>query len=158
MLNMEDRKYRMYSIVMYNISSMQKGVQTAHAVIDYSMKHGGNYDFRNYAKNDKTLIILDGGTYQDMVDLKNNLDSLNVKYGYFEEPDLNNCITSICFLVDERVWNFKEYPDYEKWYKSNNNCENVIFDDYNYEKYSVFVGGEKNFFLKEFIRRKKLSM
>lgn len=133
---------------MYNISSMQKGVQTSHAIIDYAMKYGSNYDFRSYAENDKTIIILDGGSYQDMIELKLNLDKLNLKYGYFEEPDLNNCLTSICFLADERVWNLKDYPDYETWYKNKYNTSEISFDDKPYSEYSKLIGGEKNFFFK----------
>ena len=65
---MKDNRYewRMYSLVMYNISSMQKGVQTAHVVLEYANRYKDDNDLKEYIQHDKTLIILDGGTSLDV--------------------------------------------------------------------------------------------
>lgn len=51
-----------------------------------------------------------------------NLGSLNeirlslidhgIKFSEFYEPDLNNSLTAICFLLDERVFNFRDIDLY----------------------------------------------
>ena len=64
-------KYRMYSFVLRQLNPIQKGVQTTHAVVEYMKKHqyGINDDLKQWVDEDKTLIMLDGGTYQDMCEI-----------------------------------------------------------------------------------------
>lgn len=165
---MKDNRYewRMYSLVMYNISSMQKGVQTAHAVLEYANKYKDDDDLKEYVKEDKTLIILDGGTSFDLKQLFENLCENDIKFAHFIEPDLNDAISSICFLADERVWNRKNYPDYDDWLTQNGYFLPILtsyppqeFDaEKLYKDWVEFIGGEKNVFLREIIKGKKLSM
>lgn len=87
---MKDNRYewRMYSLVMYNISSMQKGVQTAHVVLEYANRYKDDNDLKEYIQHDKTLIILDGGTSLDLKQLFDNLCENDIKFAHFVEPDL----------------------------------------------------------------------
>jgi hypothetical protein len=165
---MKDNRYewRMYSLVMYNISSMQKGVQTAHAVLEYANRYKDSNDLKEYIQEDKTLIILDGGTSVDLKQLFDDLCEHDIKFARFIEPDLNDAITSVCFLADERVWDRKNYPDYEDWLFKNGHCLAILtsmppqtkFDEELYKEWVEFIGGEKNVYLREIIKGKRLSM
>jgi hypothetical protein len=53
---------RMFFFVPYNISEIQKGIQAGHAAIGYAFQFGNTELFKDFAKNWKTWIILDGGT------------------------------------------------------------------------------------------------
>ena len=53
----------------------------------------------------------------------------NIKIGRFWEPDLNNSLTAVVFLVDERVWNYKEYDSFEGYLIKKNNYD--ISDSFN---------------------------
>ena len=62
-------EYRMYGLVPYNISPIQQGIQFGHEVVEYGLKHGKSNvindkvdTYTQWAKNDKTFIILNGGT------------------------------------------------------------------------------------------------
>lgn len=114
----QELEYRMYGLVNYQLSGIQKGIQFGHAVVEYGLKYFKDLDYQKWAKKDKTFIILNGGTTNShphflgtlnkhLVTLKNN----KIKVVTFQEPDLGNQLTAVVFLVDERVFNKEKYPD-----------------------------------------------
>ena len=111
----------MYGLVPYNISPIQQGIQFGHAVVEYGLEYGHKSDdpYLQWARNDKTFIILNGGTTNRNEDHWGTLNQsvlelgrLRVQYTTFYEPDLGDQLTAIVFLVDERVWDKEKYPDY----------------------------------------------
>jgi hypothetical protein len=157
---MENFEYRMYGLVAGNISPIQQGIQFGHAVVEYGLKYAGNDDYKKWANEDKTFIILNGGTTNARVSLNDGLPvgSLNkhlltlnerrIKFATFYEPDLGDQLTAIVFLVDERVFNKVKYPDFipEENYLndmvSGNWLKNI---------------GEKNLFLRNFLSEFRLA-
>jgi len=133
------KEYRMYGFVPYNISPIQQGIQFGHAVVEYANKHCRKKSYIDWANNDKTFIILNGGTTRDHRSLKHQgsmqeicreLDKFGITYATFREPDLNNALTGIVFLVESEIFNFDlnsyiegfDYTDVDvdfvKWLKS----------------------------------------
>lgn len=120
---------RLYSIVMYNISPMQKGVQTTHALAEYHLLHGSTPEYLQWAKKDKTAIFLDGGTSNDgrnaphiyyskgntnlgsMESYFKELKKNKVKCACFYEPDLNWAMSAIVLIADEKIYDKVKYPD-----------------------------------------------
>lgn len=154
---------RMYSLVLRQLNPIQKGVQTTHAVVEYANKYASDEEYKQWAETDKTLIVLDGGTYQEMVRIYDTLKELGMKFADFQEPDLNYLTTSITFLADERVWNREQYPSWE----SLPQCPCSILggmptpDPKDYMSYNEWVdmmGGAANVELRELIFSKKLSL
>lgn len=154
---------RMYSMVLRQLNPIQKGVQTTHGVVEYANKYGSDEEYRQWAETDKTLIMLDGGTYQDMVSISDSLKKLGIKFGEFQEPDLNYLTTAITFLADERVWNREQYPSWEHLAQ----CSFTIAGDMqapdpndyiSHDDWVEMMGGEANVKLRELIFSKKLSM
>lgn len=149
-------KYRMYCLVLRQLSPINKGVQTAHACLEYSQKYFKNKDYQDYITNDKTLIMLDGGTSIDMNNIVSQLNQLDVNFAYFQEPDLGNLITAVCFVADERIWDKENYPSFMEYltntfdtHKSNIESEKIWVE---------MVGGKNNSELIRIIENKKLSM
>ena len=63
--------YRLYSFVNYYLSHIQAGLQTAHLVSDLFVKyhkkdHTEHKIFKEWAKNNKTIIILKGGNNENI--------------------------------------------------------------------------------------------
>ena len=154
---------RMYSLVLRQLNPIQKGVQTTHGVVEYANKYFSDDEYRQWAEIDKTLIVLDGGTYQEMVKIYDTLKELGIKFADFQEPDLNYLTTSITFLVDERVWNREDYPSWESLPQCpcsiDGNMQAQDPNDYmTYNEWIEMMGGAANVELRELIFSKKLSM
>jgi len=165
----EKLELRMYGLVPYNISPIQQGIQYGHAVVDYgqlvktlSTEHPNiisQYD--DWANNWKTFIILNGGTTNKSLEytgtLNNHFATL-VENGItchpFYEPDLGNQLTAIVFLVDERVFNRIKYPDFEPSVLA---ALNMWKYKREFKGWTKKIGGEKNVFLRSFLKNFRLA-
>lgn len=155
---------RMYFLLMYNLSSIQRGIQAGHAAIEYQLKFGDTELYKKWATEDKTFILLNGGTSNDgliglygkepeigsmqqhVIDLKEN----KIDFVVFREPDANNALTAIAFIVDERVFNKELYPDFEE-----NDPNDFLIE---YSNWLDTIGNNaQNLFLREFLKNKKLA-
>ena len=164
-------KYRMYFFVPYNLSPIQQGIQAGHAALEYASKFGNNDDYKSFVTNDKTWIILNGGTtnnnmFGTMQDILMELHSIGVNLSIFQEPDINDALTAICFLTSEVVWDYETYPDFYDWltqsypeyfdtalkYKKH---QDLLDNEY----YKEWMGlmGEKNVLLRNLLKNKKLA-
>ena len=109
----------MYGLVPYNISPIQQGIQFGHAVVEYGLFHNDDvYD--TWARQDKTFVILNGGTTNKSDDhpgslntYVDNLARLGIKASCFYEPDLGDQLTAVVFLLDERIWDRETFPDHD---------------------------------------------
>lgn len=121
---MNNRTYRMYGLVPYNISPIQQGIQFGHAVVEYGLEFFETPEYQAWARKDKTFIILNGGTTNvGWDDNGNHIGSLNnhrqllsdydIQFRSFFEPDLGDQLTAVVFLVDDRVWNKITWPDFD---------------------------------------------
>ena len=193
---MKNLELRMYGLLPYNISPIQQAIQFGHAVVEYGqkMKYLGehnqslNIQYNDWADNWKTFIILNGGTTNHKTSLEDGLPfgTLNnhlltlmdngIDFAQFNEPDLGDQLTSVVFIVDERVFNRKKYPDFEDWVIENYG-ELIRSDHYTtsymlaqriknsesksdqkvYQSWIKFIGGEKNVFLRDFLKNFKLA-
>jgi|694.fasta_scaffold97392_3 hypothetical protein len=186
---------RMYGFVPYNISEIQKGIQFGHAVVEYALENFNVGQYLDWAKYWKTFIILNGGTsnhsmnryhhdeneYQGTMEDTLEVLMLNeVNLATFYEPDLNDMLSAIVFIIDERVFNRKDYPDFGDWVMTNhfsylqdnmmnsNKIEKMRKDGYFlngsdkerklYSDWVDFVGGEKNAFLRDFLNPNKVKL
>jgi hypothetical protein len=151
----------MYGLVPYNISPIQQGIQFGHAVVEYGLDYVITSEYQKWAKQDKTFIILNGGTTnnnpESLGSLNQHLQTLldnNVKLATFSEPDLGDQLTAIVFLVDDRVFDKKNWPDYDGPYYADMKTpmENIY-----YEWKMEFSDDEKTsdriIFLREFLKQ-----
>jgi hypothetical protein len=114
------RKYRMYGLVPYNISPIQQAIQFGHAVVEFGLLYGRTPSYNDWAVNDKTFIILNGGTTNLNIETPGTLNKHvvtlmenGVPYSTFHEPDLGDQLTAVVFLVDDRVWDKETWPDHK---------------------------------------------
>ena len=193
---MEKLELRMYGFVPYNISEIQKGIQFGHAVVEYGLENFHSNEYLDWAKYWKTFIILNGGTSNHSVNryheteeeyigsMESLLEELNtneVKLATFYEPDLNDMLSGIVFIIDERVFNRKKYLDFGDWFMNTNfsylqdnmvqpsKLERMRLDGYFettddeeekkfYQEWVDYVGGEKNVFLRDFLNPRKVKL
>jgi len=166
---------RKYMFVPYNISDKQKGIQAGHSSDLYGQKFKDDDMNIDFIKNHLTWIILDGGTtnnnserlgtlnqiYNDILEYNsNNNDKINVTTFY--EPDLNDALTAVCFIADERVFNYDDYIDFRFFIGGDNmaftydKLKEAFPDSYNIWVNEI-MGGKKNAFLRELTKGKKLA-
>lgn len=156
----ENTKYRMYFFVPYNLSDIQKGIQAGHCALEYAEGYGHTKEYKQFIKNDKTWIILNGGTtrsYNLATDHNIAPGSLNeiefmlrenqIYHARFHEPDLEYALTAVCFLAEEKIWDKENYPDY------------VVGDYLTYEGWEKIVmkNDYKAIFLRNLLEGKRLA-
>ena len=189
---------RMYFFVPYQLTGIQQGIQSGHAALEFALRYGRynpDHMIWDFIEKYKTWVILNGGTtnlgYQgegkgtlDLIwnslilyNIDARLDD-KIDAERFYEPDLNNAMTAICFVCDERVFNKDLYPDFidfilnvkmypdarrmiskekEKGLKSLTNSDyERLFPEF-YSEWLILIGGEQTAFLKELINGKKLA-
>ncbi len=169
---------RMYFLTMYNLSPIQQGIQSLHAVVEYGLKYGKTKEYLEWAKTHKTVILLNGGTSNDgnrsyykvpkqpgtMEQHLRTLCANKIKCAAFYEPDLNYSLSAIAFIVDERVFNKKDYPDYvattiqefgEDVHSNNHKQFDEAYDRFlvNEKKDYIKNIGKDIFFLKDFLKQ-----
>jgi hypothetical protein len=188
-----DLELRMYFFVPYNISPIQQGIQAGHALGRFCLRYGRhdpNHMVWDFLEKWETWIILNGGTTNDQRDFEmipagtlnligDQLQENDIEFAYMIEPDLNNALSALCIICDERVFNREDYPNFIDWLldmkmlepakdealKNNPDLwvklrlkplEEVqeMFPEY-YKEWVRFMGGVKNVFLRELIRDKK---
>lgn len=174
---MKGKELRMYGLVNYQLSGIQKGIQFGHAVVEYGLENFHDPIYQEWAKNWKTFIILNGGTTNTnferpgtLNEHRQNLFDNNINFSSFFEPDLGDQLTSVVFIVDERVFKKDDYPDFMiftkdkidriKWLKYFKNDEQVEFDQEMtdlFDQWTEMMGGEKNVFLREFLKQFRLA-
>lgn len=194
--NMEEKLYasrsfkqRLYFFVPYNLSPIQQAIQAGHAGMQYVYTHGFRPELISFMDDDKTWIVLNGGTTNEKRDfdgiaqgtlnqIGDSLTENEIDFSCFYEPDLNDALTALCFLADERVWDYENYFDFVDFImnvkmftdaKKATPAENYImlktqtlehlqemFPEY-YEDWVKYLGGEKNLFLRNLIKNKKLA-
>lgn len=187
---------RMYGFVPYNISEIQKGIQFGHALVEYGLVNFHSTQYLDWAKYWKTFIILNGGTsnhstnryHQTDEDYIGSMETIletlkenDVKVATFFEPDLNDMLSGIVFIIDERVFNRKKYLDFGDWFvethgdflfdrmiqpnkldrmrregyfETTNDKEEKKF----YQEWVDHVGGEKNVFLRDYLNPNKVKL
>jgi hypothetical protein len=166
---MEDKvlRQRLYHLVPYNLSEIQKGIQAYHAGIEYALKYGGTDEFKQWANKDKTIIILNGGTsnraghseydyssltaYGTMEKHEKELFQNEIDCATFFEPDLNSMTSAIAFLADERVWDKETYPD------PIDHSQNLPFLEFDFSKELEKLYGKEIAFLRIFLKQFKLA-
>jgi hypothetical protein len=118
---------RLYFLVPYNLSPIQQGIQAGHAALEYAHEFGNDPSYLDFMEHWKTWIILNGGTTNSHEDVNNpgspigSLDKIekillnnHIRHASFREPDLNNALTAICILLDERVFKWTALQDFSE--------------------------------------------
>lgn len=186
---------RMYGLVPYNISEIQKAIQFGHAVVEYGQmakKSQTSSLYDDWADNWKTFIILNGGTSNHSINryhseefagsMETHLATLEeggIANAAFYEPDLNDMLSAIVFIVDERVFNKNLYPDFGDWVMekhysyladnmiSSSKLERMRLEGHFergtererkiYAEWADAVGGGKNIFLRDYLKNLRLA-
>ena len=196
---MNELEKRMYFFVPYNILPIQQGIQAGHSMGEYALKYGRynpDHLIWEFLEKWKTWMILNGGTTNDtrnfemiptgsLNQIADQLLANGIESSPFIEPDLNNALSAVCFICDERVFNYKDYPEFYDWFVAQRMYPNVARlikgiavnseSDLNYLKKATIedqksdfpvefdmwtnevMGNAKNVFLRNLIKGKKFA-
>ena len=125
----KELKQVMFGFVMYQLgATIHAGIQYGHAKDEFSIKYGRTKAFKRWLYKDKVYSIKNGGTTNSVsgglqTRIK-ELEERKIKYATFREEDMDNILTSIAFLIDERVFDRDKYPSLEDLAIPGNEFEN----------------------------------
>ena len=108
LVDIEDVHYRMYCVVLRQLSPIQKGVQGAHSICEYTSQYLFDGVYRKWARDDKTLVLLNARDVQDIYEIRKVLNTYKVKNAIFKEESLDGIVTSISFIFDNHIYDYTE--------------------------------------------------
>lgn len=150
-------EYRMYCLAERHLSPMQKAIQSSHAIVEYTRNYFHTIECSKWMDKDKTIIILDGGTSEELIGAIVALKDHGIRFAEFFEPDMGGFRTAICFLVDERVWDYSKYGRSYEEYNFMTTCNSEL-PKRTYEEWVEWIGGQENANLKALIANKRLAI
>jgi hypothetical protein len=108
---------RCYHLNNMYMSSIQQGIQSAHAQMELFVKYQQTTKQKSmlcdWATNHKTMIVLNGGFMSDMIDAYTFLDSDKNPYPYtkFHESEeaLGGILTNIAIVLPEKSYKLSEF-------------------------------------------------
>jgi hypothetical protein len=140
---------------LYQLSGIQKGIQAQHAISRYGQTYGHSPEYQRWINEDETTIILTPGGGDQLTDVVLALVDNKINYRYFKEVDLYNQLTAVCFLVDERVWDKKKYPDPEL--SLTDMILNPLLKPNEPSELEKMMGTQQNVFLRSYLPQFKLA-
>lgn len=148
--------YRMYCFAERHLSPLDKGIQSAHSIIEYGNKYNDASDeYSIWSNRDKTIIVLNGGTVNDLKKLNSELSAKGIPHSLFIEEDLGDAMTCISVLVDDRVFDKNKYPDFNSDTAILSFCLTTYNERYN--RWLNSIGGEKNAYLRNLLSKYQLA-
>ena len=70
-----EKEFRMYGLVNYQLTGIQGGIQFGHAVVEYGLEYFDTDEYQQWARYNKTFIILNGGTSSEDKQVKQGYDT-----------------------------------------------------------------------------------
>lgn len=110
---MSEHNYRLYSLANFYISPLAAGLQTAHVVSELHNISADTTDTTAYdvwAREDKTIIILNGGNHAGIVNASLIMERAAKELGvetaifYEDEQSLNGAATATAIVLPEPIW------------------------------------------------------
>lgn len=101
-----------YHFGIFYMSSIQQGIQAAHAQTEMALKAYDNEfkagilaEWSNWARKDKTMVCLNAGTLRNLKDIRDLVIRCPVAWGQFHESeeDLGGILTNVCFVANDAV-------------------------------------------------------
>ena len=110
---------RLYTWTLYQLSSIQQGIQAGHAAIELAMKtnreRGENPEawqfYCHWGETWKTMICLNGGDLNELVELRNFFATAENSLPwaeFYEDSSLGGCLTSIAMIIPDRIFKTAE--------------------------------------------------
>lgn len=106
------RTFRLFTFVNFYLSQIQQGIQTAHVVSDMSLEDNKAKKpiFDEWARNDKTIIVLNGGNTEmmeaDYAVVKRLSENLVLPVARFHEDEasLGGVFTAFGIIVPKEIY------------------------------------------------------
>lgn len=104
----DEKELRMYTLVLYQLSGIQAGIQAGHAWVEYGGVCKDSDLYNEWAQNHKTVMVMNGGSTITMAEHIQTIRNMGVEVVEFKEPDLGDLTTAACFIVSSDVYDFDE--------------------------------------------------
>lgn len=109
---------RFYAMGNYYLSSIQQGIQAAHALGEMTAEYSGNQwskksvIFHEWVQNHKTMVLLNGGNSLDLQNLwllltDNRNTEFPVSKFHEDHQSLHGALTSVAIVLPERLYDAK---------------------------------------------------
>jgi hypothetical protein len=103
---------RCYTFTLYQLSSIQQGIQAGHAAIELVSCNPHDPLVTEWASTWKTMVCLNGGDYDELAEFilsfLNRSDNTLPWAMFKENSSLGNLITSVAMIIPARIFSTAE--------------------------------------------------
>lgn len=141
---------RCYTFGVYYLSSIQQGIQAAHAIADMMARYADKDTperelIMKWAREDKTMICLNAGNHKSLLEIAETFEKSKYPCALFQESydDLGSIYTCLAVVLTEPVYTAAAYL------KTEYDIKNPYRMDYNFseEKHAIRLRDENTGFL-----------
>ena len=140
---------RFYGFCNYYLSGLQQALQSAHVISDLAVKYPAtskeNQTYREWAKNHKTIILLNGGNSADLEYINEQLTNFR-KRGmplpftkfHEDEQSLNQALTAVGVVVPEKYYSVSPvYRALKNSGKQIDEIQKILSIDFSFKKWET---------------------
>lgn len=91
-----------YVFVNSKMSGINAGIQALHGMVELSQQ-SDTVDYDQWAQGFKTVVLLNGGSHQNLELLADEIANYCVPVGVFREVDVNDAITAVAVVANAEI-------------------------------------------------------
>lgn len=142
------KEYQFYVIMLPYFSSSQTSQYAIRAAMEYCQKYYKCDNFESQMTHYQGAKIVNCANERELIEIKTELLTRQISFISVEDNDLNNTLTAIGIMIDERVYDREKYPSYDVW--------GFNSDEISYNDWLHIIGGENNIYLRQILSGKKI--
>ncbi|AUR85791.1 peptidyl-tRNA hydrolase [Vibrio phage 1.081.O._10N.286.52.C2] len=120
-----------YCFVNRYCIGIQAGIQAAHALVRLGEMRDDSGAYKKWANEEETLCVLSASDHDHLANIEMTIKEmdLDIPVASFQEAGLNNSLTAVAFIADERIIKIQqEVYEWRELRKRNEGKTRGVFD------------------------------
>lgn len=144
---------RAYCINNMYLSGIHAGIQSAHSIAELFVKYPNDLMLKQWAQEDKTIVVLNGGYAKNLQIIAEILTETNFAWSSFHESEeaLGGVLTNVCVILDQSIYELQSLyneirSNFTHSIPSDERLLEMMFDSASWKYDRIYSEADKAFF------------